>query len=205
MTEDLTAQNLDPNGGGGTQYLADMKLVHKVSPEAGAYDWNGNKALFEAGRIAILHDEYPAGRRLGRRQAGRLRSRRRAGARDDRGRQADDHGQLRLCHDLREEPEQGGGLGVRQVVDQRRRHQPVRGPDRPADGARRLQPATTPVPCCKRSRSFVPAVQGIQVTENYYEMLTNIWPEVERAYRGEQTGEEAMVKAGEIVTGLIGS
>jgi CTP-dependent riboflavin kinase len=51
---------------------------------------------------------------------------------------------------------------------------------------------------------YVPAVQGIQVTENYYEMLTNIWPEVERAYRGEQTGEEAMVKAGEIVNGLIG-
>jgi hypothetical protein len=52
---------------------------------------------------------------------------------------------------------------------------------------------------------YVPAVQGIQVTENYYEMLTNIWPEVERAYRGEQTGEEAMAMAGEIVNGLIGA
>jgi hypothetical protein len=36
-------------------------------------------------------------------------------------------------------------------------------------------------------------------------MLTNLWPEVERAYRGEQSGEEAMVKAGEAVTGLLGS
>ena len=52
---------------------------------------------------------------------------------------------------------------------------------------------------------YVPAVQGIQVTENYYEMLTNIWPEVERAYRGEQSGEEAMAKAGEIINGLIGA
>ena len=51
----------------------------------------------------------------------------------------------------------------------------------------------------------MPEVQGIQVTENYYEMLTNIWPEVERAYRGEQSGEEAMVKAGEIVNGLLGA
>ncbi|HZG68863.1 MAG TPA: extracellular solute-binding protein, partial [Herpetosiphonaceae bacterium] len=59
MTADLTTQNLDPNAASATQYLADMKLVHKVSPEVGAYDWNGNKALFEAGRIAILHDEYP--------------------------------------------------------------------------------------------------------------------------------------------------
>ena len=36
---DLTAQNLDPKAAAATQYLADMKLVHKVSPEAGAYDW----------------------------------------------------------------------------------------------------------------------------------------------------------------------
>lgn len=52
---------------------------------------------------------------------------------------------------------------------------------------------------------YVPAVQGIQVTENYYEMLTNIWPEVQNAYRGEQSGADAMKKAGEIVTGLLGS
>ena len=30
-------------------------------------------------------------------------------------------------------------------------------------------------------------------------MLTNLWPEIEKAYRGEQTGAEAMAKAGEIV------
>ena len=40
MTADLKAQNLDPAGAAATQYLADMKLVHKVSPEAGAYDWD---------------------------------------------------------------------------------------------------------------------------------------------------------------------
>jgi ABC-type glycerol-3-phosphate transport system substrate-binding protein len=51
---------------------------------------------------------------------------------------------------------------------------------------------------------YVPEVQGIQPTENYYEMLTQIWPEVERAYRGEQTGAEAMARAGEIVTALLG-
>ena len=60
MTADLTAQNLDPNAASATQYLADMKVVHKVSPEAGAYQWKtGNWPLFEAGRIAILHDEFP--------------------------------------------------------------------------------------------------------------------------------------------------
>ena len=51
----------------------------------------------------------------------------------------------------------------------------------------------------------MPKVQGIQPTENYYEMLTTLWPEVEKAYRGEQTGAEAMTNAGKIVTGLLGS
>ena len=57
----------------------------------------------------------------------------------------------------------------------------------------------------KVQEEYVPKVQGIQVVDNYYEMLTNLWPEVERAYRGEQSGADAMVKAGEIVTGLLGS
>ena len=52
---------------------------------------------------------------------------------------------------------------------------------------------------------YVPKVQGVQIKENYYEMLTNIWPEVEAAYRGEQSGADAMVKAGQVVTGLIES
>ncbi|MEA2525291.1 MAG: multiple sugar transport system substrate-binding protein, partial [Thermomicrobiales bacterium] len=59
LTPDLTAQNLDPKAVAATQWLTDAKLVHKISPEAGAYDWNTQRALFEAGRIAILHDEYP--------------------------------------------------------------------------------------------------------------------------------------------------
>ena len=50
---------------------------------------------------------------------------------------------------------------------------------------------------------FVPKVQGVQIHEDYYQMLTNLWPEIEKAYRGEQTGEEAVKKAGEAVTALI--
>jgi ABC-type glycerol-3-phosphate transport system substrate-binding protein len=50
---------------------------------------------------------------------------------------------------------------------------------------------------------FVPAVQGVQLHLNYNEMLTNVWPEIEKAYRGEQTGAEAVANAGTIITGLI--
>ncbi|MGD9712116.1 MAG: ABC transporter substrate-binding protein, partial [Thermomicrobiales bacterium] len=57
LTDDWTAQNVSPNGAAGTQFLSDLQSVDKVTPEVGAYDWEGQAALFAAGRIAILHDE----------------------------------------------------------------------------------------------------------------------------------------------------
>ena len=55
----------------------------------------------------------------------------------------------------------------------------------------------------KIQAELVPAVQPPQIHVNWAEMVRTMWPEVERAYRGEQTGEEAMTKAGEIINGLI--
>jgi multiple sugar transport system substrate-binding protein len=205
MTGDLTAQNLDPLAGPATQYLADMKLVHKVSPEAGAYDWNGSRALFEAGRIAILHDEYP---------------------------QAvvwEVDKPLPFGLDVAQAPattEGGtqstmGNFGYATVSEKSANKEAawevvkwwtsadVINPYAAQIGLQTVRIDSSPPYASellqKVQEQYVPAVQGIQVTENYYEMLTNLWPEVEKAYRGEQTGAEAMVRAGEIVTGLIGS
>jgi hypothetical protein len=55
----------------------------------------------------------------------------------------------------------------------------------------------------KIQAEFVPRVQGVQIHVNYLQMLQTFWPEIERAYRGEQTGAEAIAKAGEIVNSLI--
>lgn len=205
MTADLTAQNLDPLAGPATQYLADMKLVHKVSPEAGAYDWNGSKALFEAGRIAILHDEYPQAVvwevnkplpfGLGVAQAP---------ATTEGGKQTT-MGNFGYATISEKSANKEAAWEVvkwwtsAEVINPYAANiglQTVRIDSSPDYASSLLQ---------KVQEEYVPAVQGIQVTENYYEMLTNIWPEVERAYRGEQSGADAMVKAGEIVTGLLGS
>lgn len=205
MTGDLTAQNLDPAAAAGTQYLADMKLVHKVSPEAGAYDWNGSRALFEAGRIAILHDEFPqavvwevdepVSFGLGVAQAP---------ATTEGGKQST-MGNFGYATVSEKSPNKEAAwelvkwwtsAGVINPYAAQIGLQTVRIDSSPDYTSTLLQQV---------QEEFVPAVQGIQVTENYYEMLTNIWPEVERAYRGEQTGEEAMTKAGEVVTGLLGS
>ena len=204
MTADLTAQNLDPAAAAATQYLADMRLVHKVSPEAGAYDWNGSKALFEAGRIAILHDEYPQAVvwevdqplafGLGVAQAP---------ATTEGGKQTT-MGNFGYATISEKSPNKEAAWEVvkwwtsAEVINPYAAQiglQTVRVDSSPPYESELLQTV---------QELYVPKVQGIQVTENYYEMLTNIWPEVERAYRGEQTGEEAMVKAGEIVTGLLG-
>ena len=205
MTADLKAQNLDPAAAAATQYLADMRLVHKVSPEAGAYDWNGSKALFEAGRIAILHDEYPQAVvwevdkpvkfGLGVAQAP---------ATTEGGKQTT-MGNFGYATISEKSPNKEAawevvkwwtGADVINPYAAKIGLQTVRTDSSPPYKSELLQTV---------QEKYVPAVQGIQVTENYYEMLTNIWPEVERAYRGEQSGEEAMAKAGEIVNGLIGS
>ncbi len=205
MTPDLTAQNLDPNAAAATQFLADMKLVHKVSPEAGAYDWNGSKALFEAGRIAILHDEFPqavvwevdkpVGFGLGVAQAP---------ATTEGGKQTT-MGNFGYATVSEKSANKEAAWEVvkwwtsKDVINAYAANiglQTVRIDSSPDYSSSLLQQV---------QEEFVPEVQGIQITENYYEMLTNVWPEVERAYRGEQTGADAMVKAGEIVTGLLGS
>ena len=205
MTPDLSAQGLDPKAAAGTQYLADMKLVHKVSPEAGAYDWNGNKALFEAGRIAILHDEFPqavvwevdkpVSFGLGVAQAP---------ATTEGGKQST-MGNFGYATISEKSPNKEAAWELvkwwtsADVINPYAANiglQTVRVDSSPEYSSKLLQ---------KVQEEYVPKVQGIQIAENYYEMLTNLWPEVERAYRGEQSGEEAMVKAGEIVTGLLGS
>jgi ABC-type glycerol-3-phosphate transport system substrate-binding protein len=205
MTPDLTAQNLDPKGAAGTQYLADMRLVHKVAPEAGAYDWNGSKALFEAGRIAILHDEFPqavvwevdkpVSFGLGVAQAP---------ATTEGGKQTT-MGNFGYATISEKSANKEAAWEVvkwwtsADVINPYAANiglQTVRVDSSPDYKSKLLQ---------KVQEEYVPKVQGIQVTENYYEMLTNLWPEVERAYRGEQSGADAMVKAGEVVTGLLGS
>jgi ABC-type glycerol-3-phosphate transport system substrate-binding protein len=206
MTADLTAQNLDPKAAAATQYLADMKLVHKVSPEAGAYEWiTGNRPLFEAGGIAILHDEFPQAEvwevdkpvsfNLGVAQAPATTE----------GGEQTTMGNFGYATISEKSPNKEAAWEFvkwwtsADVINPYAASiglQTVRTDSSPDFKSKLLQQVQS---------EFVPKVQGVQLAENYYEMLTNIWPEVERAYRGEQTGEDAMKKAGEVVTGLLGS
>lgn len=41
------------------QWLVDLQNKDKVTPEFGAYTWDGLRGLFQAGKLAIMHDEPP--------------------------------------------------------------------------------------------------------------------------------------------------
>ena len=41
------------------QWLVDLQNTDKVTPEFGAYTWDGLRGLFQAGKLAIMHDEPP--------------------------------------------------------------------------------------------------------------------------------------------------
>ena len=200
LTPDLTASGL-AGAGAATQYLADMKLVHEVSPEAGAYDWNGQKALFEAGRIAILHDEAP--------QAVVWEA-------------ADLPFSFELA--LAPQGEAGkqtamGNFGYATISEKSPNKEAawelvkwwtsadVINPYAAQIGLQGVRIDSLPPydsPSLEKVQAeFVPVVQGVQIHENYNQMLTEFWPEIERAYRGEQTGEEAAANAAAIVEELL--
>jgi multiple sugar transport system substrate-binding protein len=203
LTPDLTDQNLDPKGAAATQYLADMKLKYKVSPEAGAYDWNGQKALFEAGRIAILHDEFPQATvwELDKPVSFKLDVAQ-APATTDGGKQTTmgNFGYATISEKSQNKDAAWEFVKWWTSADVINPYaaeiglQGVRVDSTPPYKSKLLQKVQT---------DYVPKVQGVQLDVNYYQMLTNLWPEVEKAYRGEQSGADAMKKAGAAVTALI--
>lgn len=206
LSADLTAQGLDPAGAAAVQYIADMKLVHKVSPEAGAYDWNSQKALFEAGRIAILHDEYPQANvwELGENKVPFTLGVAQAPATEEGGLQTT-MGNFGYATISEKSPNKEAAwefikwwasADVINPYAAKIGLQGVRTDSTPPYESTLLQQVQA---------EFVPKVQGVQIHENYYQMLTNLWPEIEKAYRGEQSGADAVKKAGEAITALIGS
>jgi multiple sugar transport system substrate-binding protein len=203
LTEDLTAQNLDPLGAAGTQFLSDLQSVDKVTPEVGAYDWDGQAALFAAGRVAILHDE----------------SWRTTVWDQDPG--------LPFEYEVTMAPpgEDGskqtamGNFGYATISEASEQKEAawefvkwwaqadVINPYAATIGLQTVRVDSVPpyenAHLQKIQAELVPKVQPPQIHVNWAEMVYTMWPEVERAYRGEQTGEEAMAKAAEIINGLI--
>lgn len=60
LNEDFTACGLNkPELVETFQWLVDLMYEDQVTPEFGAYTWDGLRGLFQAGKLAITHDEPP--------------------------------------------------------------------------------------------------------------------------------------------------
>jgi multiple sugar transport system substrate-binding protein len=205
LSSDLKSQNLDPAAAAATQWLSDTRLVSKIAPPAGTYDWDTEKALFAAGRIAILHDEFP--------QAAVW--------------ELDPKGKVPFKLDVAQAPATAAGgkqttmgnFGYATISEKSQvkdaaweftkwwASKDVINPYAAEIGLQGVRvdsaPAYTSTLLQKVQKEFVPSVQGVQLDVNYYQMLTNAWPEIEKAYRGEQSGADAVKNAGAAVTALI--
>ena len=202
MTPDLSAQGLDPMAGDATQFLADLRFKDKVTPDTGAYDWEGKAALFQAGRVAIYHDESwrapvwhgadtafefdvalaPANPTSGKQTA--MGNFGYASISEESANKEAAWEFVKWWTSADVINNYAAQVGLQTVrIDS-------------------VPPYTDPT-LQKIQAEFVPKVQGVQIHVNYLQMLQTAWPEIERAYRGEQTGAEAIAKAGEIITGLI--
>jgi multiple sugar transport system substrate-binding protein len=207
LTPDLRAQALDPGAASATQWLADLRLAHQVAPAAGLYDPATSRAMFAAGRIAILHDQFP--------QAAAW--------------ELDPTEKLPFAFDVAPVPATAAGgtqtvagnFGYATISEK----SPVKdaawefvkwwasaevvNPYAAKVGLQSVRIDSTPpyqsAHLQRIQADLVPKVQGVQMHVNYWEMLTTLWPEIERANRGEQSGAEAMRKAGAIVTSLLTS
>jgi multiple sugar transport system substrate-binding protein len=203
LSDDLSTQNVSPNGAAGTQFLGDLQSVDKVTPEVGAYDWDGAAALFAAGRIAILHDE------------------------SWRTTAWDAGDGLPFEYDVAMAPfgEDGtkqtamGNFGYATISEGSENKEAawefvkwfasadVINPYAATIGLQTVRVDSVPEynnqHLEKIQAELVPMVQPPQIHVNWAEMVRTMWPEVEKAYRGEQSGEEAMANAAEIINGLV--
>jgi len=206
LSADLKSQGLDPAAASATQWLSDTRLVSKIAPPAGTYDWDTEKALFAAGRIAILHDEFP--------QAAVW--------------ELDATNKVPFKLDVAQAPATTAGgkqttmgnFGYATISEKSTvkdaaweftkwwASAAVINPYAAEIGLQGVRidssPAYQSTLLQKVQKDFVPSVQGVQLDVNYYQMLTNLWPEIEKAYRGDQSGADAVKNAGAAVTALIG-
>lgn len=204
MTADLTAQALDPVAAEATQFMADLRFKEKVTPDTGAYDWEGKAALFQAGRVAIYHDESwrtPVWHN-GKSKTAFEFDVALAPANPTTGKQTamGNFGYASISEESSNKEaawefvKWWTSADVINAYAAKVGLQTVR-----VDSV----PAYNDATMAKIQSEFVPKVQGVQIHVNYLQMLQTLWPEIEKAYRGEQTGAEAIAKAGEIITGLI--
>lgn len=206
LTKDLSKPGLKTaQSPAAMQFLIDLHQKYRVTPPVGEVDWQGQKDLFKAGRIAIHHDDSTLLNELKAKPP-------------------------KFKWDIAMVPPAPGGkqtvMGNFGFLCMAKASKNKAAAwewmkfwaSAPAvswfASKTTLQVVRDDVdvkalwkgdPIMARVQSeFVPKVQGLQPHPKLQQMLTGLWPSIEAAYRGQLDGAEAIDKANQAVQGVLG-
>jgi multiple sugar transport system substrate-binding protein len=206
LTKDLTAPGLKTaDSPGAMQFLIDLHQKYKVTPPVGEVDWQGQKDLFKAGRIAIHHDDSTLINEL-LAQPPKFKWDIAMVPPAANGKQTvmGNFGFLCMAKSSKNKAAAWEWMKywasapavswfaskttlqvVRDDVD-------VKTLWKGNDVMARIQ------------SEFVPKVQGLQPHPKMQQMLTTMWPRVEAAYRGQLDGVTTITQADQAIQGVLG-
>jgi multiple sugar transport system substrate-binding protein len=199
-----TAPGLEnPDSVAAMQFLIDMHQRYKVTPPVGEVDWQGQKDLFKAGRIAIHHDDSTLITELQRKDPGFAWDIAMVPPGPKKQTVMGNFGFL--CISKGSKNKQAAWEYIKYwtsapVVSSFSKQTTLQVVRRDVDVARLWKGD----PILARIQSeFVPKVQGIQTDPRLQQMLTAFWPNIEAAYRGSSTGAQALAAASKAIQGAM--
>ena len=203
LNRNWTACGLNnPDSVAAMQFLIDLHTKYKVTPPVGAVDWQGQKDLFKAGRIAIHHDETTLVNDLQAKPPGFKWDIGMAPP-GPKGRTAMGNFGF-MCIAKSSKNKQAAWEFIKywasapvvsryaeEVSLQIVRRDAVAGMWKGNSMMARVQ------------SQFVPRVEGIQPHPKMRQILAAFWPTMEGAYRGQMAGADALKKACEEITSTL--
>jgi multiple sugar transport system substrate-binding protein len=206
LTKDLAAPGLKTaDSTAAMQFLIDLHQKYKVTPPVGEVDWQGQKDLFKAGRIAIHHDDSTL---IGELQAKPPKFKWDIAmvppAPNGKQTVMGNFGLLCIAKASKNKAAAWEWMkywasapavswfASKTTLQVVRNDVDVSALWKGNDVMARVQ------------SDFVPKVQGLQPHPKMQQMLTTLWPQAEGAYRGQVDGAKAIDQANQAIQGVLG-
>jgi multiple sugar transport system substrate-binding protein len=185
------------------QFLIDLHQKDKVTPPVGEVDWQGQKDLFKAGRIAIHHDDSTLITELRQKDPGFKWDIAMVPPGPKKQSVMGNFGFLCISKASKNKAAAWEYIKhwtsgpVVSSFSKQTTLQVVRS-DVDVDSLWSDDPIMARI-----QKEFVPKVQGIQTHPKLQQVITSFWPSIEAAYRGKYGGAQALEAAGKAIQGAL--
>lgn len=193
----------NPDSAAAMQFLIDLHQKDKVTPPVGAVDWQGQKDLFKAGRIAIHHDDSTLITELRQKDPGFKWDIAMVPPGPKKQTVMGNFGFL--CISKASKNKRAAWEYIKYwtsapVVSSFSKQTTLQVVRKDID----IDQLWSDDPVMARiQKEFVPKVQGIQTDPKLQQVLTSFWPSIESAYRGKYDGTQALDAAGKAIQGAL--